>query len=379
MSLKPDHLLQDTIDKDVSYKDLYFKDKVKSLILKNCKKDKNYKLSIYKYNQSVTGNLTNYWIEKFNIDNISEIDKLNLKNFKNLRPIDFEDQIGYHREGYDGTNDLENIDILGGSVQSGGSIKIIQNTRLVKISQCQLFSAGDSFEINKIPDIFFKKRNLVIMKNLNDNKCLLYCYIRKHLNPITVNPSRITKRDIQISKELITKFNIDFENVSISEINEIEEFLECNIHVFGCDKDFNSKKIIRKSLKNYDKDLDLLLVDNINHYILIKDINKLISNNSHVVKTCRNCLNSFYSEEKYKFHVEYCKNRKPKKLLPSFKKYMQFENLKNCIKRNWIIHSDFECVIDPNTKEHEFISGGYLLEYKNEKYSKNIQTFYDLE
>ena len=63
----------------------------------------------------------------------------------------------------------------------------------------------------------------------------------------------------------------------------------------------------------------------------------------------------------------------------SFKKYTQFENLKNCIKRNWIIHSDFECIIDPNTKEHRFISGGYLLECKNEKYSRNIQTFYDLE
>ena len=73
------------IDKDAFYKDLYFKDKVKSLILKNCKKDKNYKLSIYKYNQSVTGDLTNYWIEKFNIDNISEtddIDKMIFKIFK---------------------------------------------------------------------------------------------------------------------------------------------------------------------------------------------------------------------------------------------------------------------------------------------------------
>ena len=149
--------------------------------------------------------------------------------------------------------------------------------------------------------------------------------------------------------------------------------------MFGCNKEFNGKKIIRKSLKNFSKDLDLLLVDNINHYILIKDINKFISNNSHVVKSCRNCLNSFYSEGKYKFHIEYCKNRKPKKLLPNFKKYMQFENLKNCIKRNWIIHSDFECVIDPNTKEHKFISGGYLLECKNQKYSKNIQTFYNLE
>ena len=178
----------------------------------------------------MTGGLNNYWIEKFNIDNISEIDnidKLNLKNLKNLKPIDFEDQIGFHREGYDGTNDLENIDIIsGGSVQqSGGSIKIIQNTRLiVKLSECQLFSAGDSKEIDKIPELFFKKRNLVIMKNLNDNKCLLFSYIRKHLNPITINPSRITKKDMQISKELIDEFNIDFENVSIGEIDEIEHF-----------------------------------------------------------------------------------------------------------------------------------------------------------
>ena len=42
------------------------------------------------------------------------------------------------------------------------------------------------------------------------------------------------------------------------------------------------------------------------------------------------------------------------KLMPSYKKYMKFENLKNCIKRNWIIHSDFECIIDPISKEHEW-------------------------
>ena len=200
----------------------------------------------------MTGDLTNYWIEKCNINNISEIDdiddidKLNLKNLKNLTTIDFKDQIGFHREGYDADN-LENIYILGGTIQSGGSIKIIQNTRLVvKLSECQLFSAGDSKEIDKIPELFFKKRNLEIMKNLNDNKCLLFSYIRKHLNPITVNLSRISKKDIQISNELIDKFNIDFENVSIGEIDEIENFLECNIHVFGCNKQSNCKKLLEK-------------------------------------------------------------------------------------------------------------------------------------
>ena len=149
--------------------------------------------------------MTDYWIEKFNMDNISEIDnidKLNLKNFKSLKPINFEDQIGFDRNTYEGDNDLENKNIISeGTIEyDDGSIKIIQNTRLVvEISECQLFSAGNSKEIDKIPELFFKKRNLIIMKNLNNNKCLLFSSIRKHLNVITVNPSRITKKDIEIN------------------------------------------------------------------------------------------------------------------------------------------------------------------------------------
>ena len=56
---------------------------------------------------------------------------------------------------------------------------------------------------------------------------------------------------------------------------------------------------------------------------------------------------------------------------------MKFENLKNCILNNCIIHSDFECVIDPITKEHNLIAGGYYLECRNNKFSKKVQTFYN--
>ena len=304
-----------------------------------------------------------------------------MKKFKNLKTTDFDDTIGFDREGYDG-DDPENINIISkGDIDYDVSqVRIIQNTRLViKLSECQLFCVGSSKEIDKIPELFFKKRNLLIIKNSNDNKCLLWCFIRAFLNPIKNNPSRINKKDIQICKELMNEHDIDFENISLDEIDNIENLLECNIHIFGCDKKLNSKKIIRKSKKRFDKDLDLLLINEINHYILIKNLNRFISNDSHVIKSCRNCLNVFYSESKYKFHIEYCMNRKCQRLMPSYKKYMKFENLKNCIKRNWIIHSDFECIIDPITKEHEFVSGGYLLECKNSKYSKNIQCFYNLE
>ena len=374
------------IDKYVFYKDLYFKDKIKSLILKHRNKDKDYKINLYKYNQSLKDDLINFWIEKFNINNMSEIDnidKLNLKDFKNLKCFDFDNLYGRERDVFDGTPiNQEQIDIISeGDIEYDASqMKIIQNTRLlIKLSECNLFLEGNLLEFNKIPELFFNKKNLVIIKNSNNNKCFLWSYIRKFLNPIGKNVSRVNKKDIEISKALIDEYNIDFEDVSLDEINDIEDLLECNVHVFGCNKQLCSKKIIRKSLKNYNKDLDLLIIDGINHYILIKNINLFIGDNSHIVKTCRNCLNVFYSESKYNFHLEYCKHREAKKLMPSYKKYMQFENLKNCIKTNWVINSDFECVIDPITKEHTFISGGYYLECKNNEYTKNIQTFFNLE
>ena len=159
----------------------------------------------------------------------------------------------------------------------------------------------------------------------------LYCYIRKFKNVVTNNVSRIIKKDLSIAQEIIDECNMDFENVLLDELDEIENLLKVNIHIFGCNKKSNSKKIIRKSKSDFDKDLDLLLIDETKHYILIKNINKFISDNSHVIKTCRNCLNVFYSELKYKDHIEYCRFRKAKKLMPPFKKYMKFENLKNCI------------------------------------------------
>ena len=367
---------------------MYFKDKLKSLILKHREKDKNYKINLYKYNQSLKGDLTNFWIEKFNIDNMSEIDnidKLNLKNFKHLKCFDFDgDYLDTRPQKlYDRTvDDLENINIISEDniEYDATQMKIIQNTRLlIKLSESNIFSGGNLSEFNKIPEIFFNKKNLVNIKNLNDNKCFLWCYIREFLNPIEKNISRINKKDIEFSEELIDEHNIDFEDVSLDELNDIEDLLECNVYIFGCIKQMLAKKIIRKSLKTYDKDLDLLLIDTIKHYVLIKYINLFLSNNSHIVRSCRNCLNVFYTESKYKFHLEYCKLRQPKKIMPSFKKYMQFENSKNCIKANWVIHSDFECIINPITKEHTFISEGYLIECKNDKYTKDIQTFFNLE
>ena len=316
-----------------------------------------------------------YWVEKYILQNVNDIDKSKIKN--NSNDLDLIDIGNSEIPNHNAEDNLEELNILSMHEDYNSSIMTIQNSRLiVKISECDIFSGGN--EIDEIPELFFKKRNLSIMKN-DDNKCFLYCYIRKFKNAVTNNASRITKKDLLIVKIIIGECDMDFENVSSDELDKIENLSKVNIHIFGCDKKFNSKKIIRKSKSDFDKDLDLLLIDDIKRYILIKNINKFISDNSYVIKTYRNCLNVFHSEIKYKDHIEYSEFRKPKKLMPSFKKYMKFENLKNCILNNWIIHSDFECIIYPITKEHSFISGGYYLECRNDKFSKKVQTFYNLK
>ena len=58
-------------------------------------------------------------------------------------------------------NDLEHINIISEDniEYDVTQMRIIQNTRLlIKLSECNLFSSGDAKQINKIPEIFFKKK-----------------------------------------------------------------------------------------------------------------------------------------------------------------------------------------------------------------------------
>ena len=174
-------------------------------------------------------------------------------------------------------------------------------------------SGANISELNKIPDLFLNKRSLLILKN-NDDKCFFYCYIREILNPITKNRFRITKRDKELADKIINEKDLTFENVTISEIDKIEKKLKININVFSCNKNNKNKNPVRKSRENYDKILDLLLIEDINHYIIIKNLHCSLtdrcSEKDNLIR--RICLNIFYSEIKYNEHMNYCKTRKPK-------------------------------------------------------------------
>ena len=261
---------------------------------------------------------------------------------------------------------------------SGGtSTKLYEYGVTYKLTEYTPISGGSEF--NKIPELFTTKRSLIVLKN-NDNKCFLYCYIREFLNPITKNRFRITREDKELANNIINETNLDFENVSISEIDKIEKKLKVNVNVFSCNKNYKNKNPVRKSRENYDKILDLLLIEGINHYIIIKNLHcfltDICSEKDNFI--CRTCLNIFYSENKYNDHINYCKDRKPQRLMPANDKHIKFNKLQNCMLNNFIIYSDFECIIDKNN-EHKFISGGYLVKCRNDKFTKPVQLFDNLD
>ena len=186
-----------------------------------------------------------YWVEKCVLQNINDIDNVDKLKFKNnTNDLDLINIGNSEIPNHNAEDNLEELNILSMHEDNDSSIMTIQNSRLiVKISECDIFSGGN--EIDKIPELFFKKRNLLIMKN-NDNKCFLYCYIRKFQNVVTNNLSRITKKDLLIVEDIIDECNMDFENVSLNELDKIENLLKVNIHIFGCNKQLNSKKLLEK-------------------------------------------------------------------------------------------------------------------------------------
>ena len=200
------------------------------------------------------------------------------------------------------------------------------------------------------------------------------------LNPITKNRFKITKKDKELADKIINETNLNFDNVSISEIDKIEKKLKNNVNVFSCNRKNKNKNPVRKSKGNYDKILDLLLVEDINPYIIIKNLHSFLTDRCSEKDNfiCKTCFKIFYSEIKYNEHINYCKTRKPQRLMTSNEKYIKFNKLKNCMLNNFVLYFDLECIIDKNN-EHKFISGGYLVKCRNDKFTKPVQIFNDLD
>ena len=118
--------------------------------------------------------------------------------------------------------------------ESGNSIYYINSSGChIHISECELLK-GANYNFENIPKIFYKSKVISVIKN-KDQKCFLYCYIRKFLNNVDNHKDRISLKDKEILKKLEEELDFNFDNVKIKDISKIENLLETNIYVYTCD------------------------------------------------------------------------------------------------------------------------------------------------
>ena len=362
------------------YTDLYFKKHIKDIILKNIDDTKYYKSYIIKKNMlnfNYNAELHHY-TDKFNsnniINDISNIENLE-KNDEYMKPYLIKTSTDEYDYNIDKMyEDLDKVNFI----KSGNSITYIRNMGCnIKISECFLLR-GASFE--KIPKLFYDSKVINIIKN-KDQKCFLYCYIRKFLNPVNKHGKRVSKIDKNIANKLEEELEYNFDNVEIKDLSQIENLLETNIYVYTWNYNLKNKIPIYKSDKNYKKYLDLLLYEN--HYINIKRIDLFFNPNLTNKKYFyRNCCNIFFSENKYNEHITFCETNKSMILLPSRNKYLEFKNIRNTIQHPFIAFADIESYMlykNKKVSNHEHLMSGYYLHCLDEKFSKKVQLFDKLE
>ena len=115
--------------------------------------------------------------------------------------------------------------------KSGNSITYIHNMGCdIKISECELLR-GSPFNFEKIPKIFYDSKVINIIKN-KDQKCFIYCYIRKFLNPVTKHGERVSLKDKDFANKLEDELEYNFDNVEINDLSKIENLLETNIYIY---------------------------------------------------------------------------------------------------------------------------------------------------
>ena len=235
-------------------------------------------------------------------------------------------------------------------------------------------------------------KGLINLKN-NDNECFRWCHIR-HLNPQDKYPQRIKK----IDKKYIDKLNyigIEFP-VTIKQINKIEKQNEININVFGYEEKQPYPIYISKEKNEDHMELLLITKDENKHYVLIKDFNKFMFNQTkHKNKKhfCMHCLLCFSSDRILNEHEYICiqvNGTQAVKMPDKDNNILKFNNFHKQQLVPFVIYADFESIIEkisgckPNNdksyteayQKHTDCGYGYkVVCCYDDKYTKPVQIY----
>ena len=191
------------------------------------------------------------------------------------------------------------------------------------------------------------KKGLLNIKNKYD-ECFRLCHIR-HLNPQTEHPDRIKKEDNKMIKEL-NYDGIDFP-LSQKHYNKVEKQNSIRINVFGYED--GQPFPIHISKETFEDQMNLLLItkDEKKHYVLIKDFNTFMYNQSkHKERKhfCMYCLQCFSSERILANHVSNCLTINGTQAINMPKQgenILKFNNFHKQLPVPFVIYADFEAIM----------------------------------
>ena len=190
------------------------------------------------------------------------------------------------------------------------------------------------------------KKGLINIKNKDDER-FRWCHIR-HLNPQEKNPQRIKKED----KKMINELNYDGIDFPLSQkhYNKVEKQNSIRINVFGHEN--RQPFPIHISKKTFEDQMKLLLItkDEKKHYVLIKDFNAFMYNQSKH-KERKNfymyCLHCFSSERILANHVNNCLTINGAEAINMPKQgenILKFNNFHKQLPVPFVIYADFEAI-----------------------------------
>ena len=221
------------------------------------------------------------------------------------------------------------------------------------------------------------KKGLINIKN-KDDECFRWCHIR-YLNPQAKDPQRIKKVD----KEMINVLNYDgiVFPVSQKHYNKVEKQNNIRINVFGYEK--GQPFPIHISKETFEDQMNLLLTteDKKKHYVLIKDFNAFMYNQSkHKERKhfCMYCLQCFSSERILANHTNNCLTINGAQAINMPKQgenILKFNNFHKQLPVPFVIYADFEAI----TKKVQGCKQSEEMENEKNKrsYTKAYQTHED--
>ena len=190
------------------------------------------------------------------------------------------------------------------------------------------------------------KKGLINIKN-KDDECFRWCHIR-HLNPQTEHPERI-KKEYKQPIEGLNYEGIEFP-VSQKHYNKVEKQNSIRINVFSYEHGQPFSIHISKETFKDQMNLLLIIEDEKKHYVLIKDFNAFMYNQTkHKNKKhfCMYCLQCFSSERILANHVNNCLTINGAQAINMPKQgetILKFNNFHKQLPVSFVIYADFEAI-----------------------------------